>query len=470
LIDERLRHVAVTEPDAVSFIDGDRRLTYGEWDWLSDRAAYSLAAEGVRAGDVVAILVAPGIAYPIAYAGAAKIGAVTAGINPRLSPREKSAVLEHSRARALVTDDADAPSPGILLTPEQLMRPGAAPPAATSDPDAPVAIVYTSGSTGSPKGATFTAGALEAVRRIEAAAEPLDHPRVLQAIPMQHMHFMTKIEAFIERRTTAVLMDRWTAAAALAAIAQHRLTTFGGVPAQLELMLMDPALEQTDLSSIARITIGGAPVTPALAGRVRRAFGVPVTVRYSCTELAVCTATAPDDPDEVVAHTVGRPLPEVDVQLLGVGDDGVGEVLARSLAMMRGYWPGRGDGLDEHGWFHTGDLGRVRADGRLQLVGRAKEMYIRGGYNVYPVEVEAALAEHPSIGLAAVFGIPDDVLGERGKAIVVCDEPLDEVAIRAFLAGRIADYKIPDVLEVRRELPLTPTGKVDKRALQQEAR
>jgi acyl-CoA synthetase (AMP-forming)/AMP-acid ligase II len=466
MLGDLLRETAARAPDAVAFVDGARRLTYAEWDRLSDRAAFHLASAGVRAGDVVALLLQPGIAYPVAYLGAAKIGAVTAGINPRLAQPEIGRILEHSLARALVTDRPPARNGTVSLSPERLIAPGGAPPSAAPAPGDPVAIVFTSGTTGAPKGATFTHGALAAVREIEDSGET-GPSRGVQGIPMAHMGFMTKIASFIARASTAVLTSRWTAREALSLIERERLTTLGGVPTQLALMLRDPAFARADLSSLRSVVIGGAPASPELVRAIREGFGAPVTVRYSCTELAVCTSTRPDDPDHVVAETVGRARPGVELRVENPNEDGVGEIAARSPAMMRGYWRAP----DETGLFRTGDLGRVGDDGNLRLAGRAKEMFIRGGYNVYPLEVENALLQHPSVAAAAVIGIPDDVLGERGLALVVpAGAPADERELKMFVAERLADYKVPDMIEFRESLPMTPMFKVDKRALEAEVR
>lgn len=474
MIGDVLRATAAREPDAVAFVDGDRRLTYAEWDWLSDRAAFSLWSEGSRPGDVVALLLKPSIHYPIAYLGAAKIGCVAAGIDPRLAPPEIDHVLDASRARALVTDREDFAGEPMLFHPTDLNRPGGAPPITRMAPEDPVAIVFTSGTTGLPKAATFSARAIDAVRRIEASLDhPEDHPRGIQGIPMAHMGFMTKIASFIERAGTTMLIERWTARETLELIARERLTVVGGVPTQLALMLMHPEFGRFDLSSLRSCTIGGAPVPPDLVRRIREGFRVPVTVRYSCTELALCTGTRAGDSDEIVATTVGRPLPEVDLKIVGPNADGVGEIAARSPAMMTGYWRAPGSGIDEHGYFHTGDLGSVDGAGNLRLAGRLKEMYIRGGYNVYPVEIEEALAQHPLVGLAAVIGVPDEVMGERGLAFVVprspgrAPEPDD---LKKFIRARLADYKVPDTIEIRGSLPMTPMLKVDKRALAEEVR
>jgi len=462
-----LKQVAAREPDTVAFVDGDRRLTYAEWDWLSDRAAFSLWEEGIRPGETVALLLNASFTYPVAYVGAAKIGAITVGINTRLGPYEVDHVLDDSRARALITDRPGFPE-ALVFTPDRLNRPGSSIDVATR-PDDVVAIVYTSGTTGLPKGAAFTNRALDAVREIEHAVDPVDHPKTLGGTPMAHMGFMTKIGAHIARASTTVLMREWSARAALETIEREKLTWLGGVPTQLALMLMDPQFGLFDLSSLRSCLVGGAPASPDLVRQIRQGFGVPVTVRYSCTELAMATGTRAGDPDVVIAQTVGRPLPGVRLSILNPNADGVGEIAVRSPTMMSGYWHNDAAtraAIDAKGLFHTGDLGRVDEDGNLHLAGRSKEMYIRGGYNVYPVEIEDLLRTHPKVAQVAVIGVPDDVLGERGRAVVVAaGEPptLDE--LREWVCARVADYKAPDELEVREELPMTAMFKVDKRAL-----
>jgi acyl-CoA synthetase (AMP-forming)/AMP-acid ligase II len=466
-----LNAAAAEEPDAVAYVDGDKHLTYAEWDRASDRAAAVLWSRRLRPGDVVALLLEPTFVYPIAYLASAKIGCVTAGINTRLGPQEIGQIIKNSSARILVTDREDVDAPRAIGH-EELLEGDIDLQHVDVGVDDPVAIVYTSGTTGLPKGATFTHSNLDAVRRIEETMEPgLAHTSGLQATPMTHMGFMTKIASSIGRRAKTVLMDKWTARRALELIASERITHIGGVPTQLALMMMDPGFATFDLSSVRSILIGGAPASPDLVREIRQTFGVPVQVRYSSTELALCTATRPDDSDETVAETVGRPLPEVELQVIGPNAEGVGEIVARSPAMMRGYWKDENATREAiaGGFFHPGDLGRIDADGNLILSGRVKEMYIRGGYNVYPIEVENVLREHPKVALVGVIGIPDRVLGERGKAFVVPTDPAHPPTaheLRSFVAERIADYKVPDAFEIRSELPLTSMFKVDKAALE----
>jgi acyl-CoA synthetase (AMP-forming)/AMP-acid ligase II len=225
--------------------------------------------------------------------------------------------------------------------------------------------------------------------------------------------------------------------------------------------------------------IGGASIPPDLVRRMRETLRCPVITRYTSTEAGVTTSTLATDPDEVIATTVGRPTPEVELAIVDPADGSpravgeVGEVICRSPAMMRGYWRDpelTARVIDRDGWLHTGDLGFVGRDGNLRLVGRLKEMYIRGGYNVYPVEVEGVLGDHPAVAAVAVVSTPDPVLGEIGVAFVVPAAGADPAALsrdalRAWCRARVADYKAPDRIVVVDELPTTSMLKIDKRAL-----
>jgi len=255
-----------------------------------------------------------------------------------------------------------------------------------------------------------------------------------------------------------------------------------GVPTQWSRLLDHEDVSLTDFSTLRVVAMGGAAAAPELIRRLRETLGCPVLNGYSATEAGVISGTVIGDSDEVVAGTVGRPRSEVDLRIVGpdatdvpVGE--VGEVICRSPAMMRGYWHDpdlTATVIDADGYLHTGDLGRLRPDGNLTLAGRLTEMYIRGGYNVYPTEVEAVLTDHPAIARAAVIGAPDPVLGEIGVAFLVLDpgsgtpdagDVPGRDALRAWCTDRIADYKAPDRVVVVDELPVTAVGKLDKNAL-----
>ncbi len=352
---------------------------------------------------------------------------------------------------------------------------------ASSDP---VAVVWTSGTTGRPKGALFDHANLAAVAR---GTDVLSHPgdRRLSPLPFAHVGYMTRAWDEIGNAVTTIITPTpWRADEAVRVMADEQVTVAQGVPTQWALMLASDALARSDLRSLRVAGTGAARMTASMVAEVRSRFGVPVVVRYTSTESSLGTGTTLTSTDEEVATTVGRPVAGVELAI--VDDEGepvpagtVGRVLLRSAAAMRGYWgrgPGRGRAvadlvdatatavvLGPDGWLTTGDFGRLTPEGNLQLSGRAHERYIRGGYNVYPAEVEETLSSHPAVARAAVVGVPDDVLGEVGVAVVVPagGEPPDLASLRAHCARELSDYKAPDAVVLVDELPLTPMMKVD---------
>jgi acyl-CoA synthetase (AMP-forming)/AMP-acid ligase II len=348
----------------------------------------------------------------------------------------------------------------------------------------PVAVVWTSGTTGQPKGAVFDHANLAAVAR---GTDVLSHPgdRRLSPLPFAHVGYMTRAWDEIGNAVTTVITPTpWRADEAIRVMADEGVTVAQGVPTQWALMLASDELPAAGLGALRVAGTGAARMTASMVAEVRRRFGVPVVVRYTSTESSLGTGTTLTSTDEEVATTVGRPVAGVELAIVDdngepVGAGAVGRVLQRSAAAMRGYWgrgPGRGRSVTEllddtatatvlapDGWLTTGDFGRLTPEGNLQLSGRAHERYIRGGYNVYPAEVEETLSLHPEVARAAVVGVPDDVLGEVGVAIVVAAAGTrpDLATLRAHCASALSDYKAPDALVLVDELPLTPMMKVD---------
>jgi acyl-CoA synthetase (AMP-forming)/AMP-acid ligase II len=452
-------------------VDGDHRLTFAEWARAGDGVAAWLWEQGVRKGDVVAIRVPSGADFAIAYQGIMRAGAIASGLNTRLGPSEVAYIMERA-APTFVFDDAGVIEAAAVTEPR---RPR--PDLAAADP---VAIVWTSGTTGHPKGAVFDHGCL---RAMATAAGPLTAPcdRKINPLPFAHIGYMTRLWDDLANLVTQVVVPTpWTAGTALELLESERITVGQGVPAQWELMLAHPHFDEVDTSSLRIVSTGAARVPPELVRALRERLGCPVVVRYASTEASVATGTDLGDPDDVVATTVGRPgagvelrITDDDGRVLASGD--VGTVNLRGRAMMRGYWkdPERtAEAVSTDGWLVTGDQGYVGGDGNLRLVGRRTEMYIRNGYNVYPGEVESCLGAHPGVErVAIVGGGPVPVQGEIGVAFVVPRAGADpELAVlRTFVRERLADYKAPDVLVLVDELPLTSMSKVDKRVLQARA-
>jgi acyl-CoA synthetase (AMP-forming)/AMP-acid ligase II len=467
LFDDILSDSADVEAFVQPSTDGfTRRITFSAWAAAADGVAQVLIDEGVRPGDVVGIRMPSGIDYAIAYQAIVRAGGIATGINPRLGPAE----IEHVRARCepkLILDALPDPAePGDPLSRR-----------ATRVETDPVAIVWTGGTTGLPKGAWFDHVCLRAMAE-GAAPLSLRGDRRLSPLPFAHVGYMTRVwDELLHRITTVVVPTPWTAAATLRLLAGEQVTVCQGVPTQYRMLLDHPDFDLLDTSSLRIAGIGASRIPPELVTEMRERLGCPVVVRYASTEASLATGTRLDDPPEIVATTVGRPNGGVEMRI--VDDSGielepgqVGTVMLRSRAMMRGYWNDAersAEAIGPDGWLRTGDLGWVGDDGNLRLVGRSTEMYIRGGYNVYPIEVENCLGEHPSIAASAVVGATvEDRLGEIGVLFAVARpyEKLDPAEVRAFVKERLADYKAPDVVVVVPELPLTSIGKIDKKPLQ----
>lgn len=468
-----VREAAARFGDRPAFVDPDGEvLTYADLLLRSEAVAAGLADAGIGPGAVVGLTLPSTSAWVVAYAAVARCGATIAGVNPRLTEPERLACLERVRP-ALVLDDPAAV--------ERLARPGTTAPTPAADPDRPVAVVFTSGTTGLPKGAVFTDRQLTAIARYDTGgawgSAPIPQYGSTQ---FAHVGFTTKLPWYLRLGTTTHLLDRWRAADVLDLVERERISTIGGVAPQIALLLRDPTFDRRDLSAVSLLVVGGAASPPALVAEARRRFGAGYSIRWSSTESGgVGTATAADADDEEALHTVGRPRPGMAVEVRdetgrAVDDGSVGMVWLRSDATMARYWD------DEEataaalvdGWLRTGDLGRIDDAGRLVLAGRSGDMFIRGGYNVHPAEVEAVLGTHPGVREVAVVPRSDEVLGEVGVAVIVASDPnapptLDD--LRAHAAPTLSHHKLPEGLRVVESLPLTAMQKVDRASLRRLA-
>lgn len=467
-------------------------LSYRDLDRLSDETAVGLSRRGLGAGDVMALVLPPCPEYVVLYAAAAKLGAITAGINHRLTAQERNAVVAAARPDLTVSTPELSPAGTevVAITPatadDTAMGLGGLrvvdghPAPLPDDPDRPIAIVFTSGTTGLPKGAVFGGRQIDFICGVDTGHRWADPAAAalhgLSGTSLSHLGPTTKLAGNLHRGGTTHLVHRWQAGEALRLTAEHRMPVIAGIPTQLALMLRHPEVDGLDLGCVQAIVIGGGPATPTLVQEARARFGAALAVRYACTEAGIGVGTAFDDPPEDAEESVGRPHPGVE---LTVRDDGgkpvatgeVGEVCLRSPAVMSGYHrdpEATAAAFWADGAVRTGDLGLLDDRSRLHLVGRAREMFVRGGYNVYPMEVEAVLADHPGILDVAIVPRADTVMGEVGVAVVVPRSPgqvptLDD--IRSFAADRLAHHKLPEAVLVVDSLPLTAMEKVDRRAL-----
>jgi acyl-CoA synthetase (AMP-forming)/AMP-acid ligase II len=468
-------------PDREAYVHGDRRVSYADLERASAGLAATLRAFGVGRGDVVCLLLPSSPDFAAAYLGAMRAGAITSAVNQRLGPSERASIIERtSPSVTIALDDQDVPAgAGRVMRQSELGFAFAAPRGEdiALEPTDTAAIVWTSGTTGAPKGAIYDHESMRVIHEGMGDLTVSGDRRVV-SLPFAHVGYMTRIWDELAAGTTLVLVgEPWNATDQIELIERERITMATGVPTQWELMLAHPALDSCDKAHLRLAAVGGASVAPDLVRRMRERLGCPVITRYASTEGGLLTGTRVTDDDETVANTVGVPSEVVELTIVDLATEApapvatVGEVRTRSRAMFRGYW---GDPeltaatLDSEGRLKTGDLGFVGTDGNLRLVGRSKEMYIRGGYNVYPAEVESVLSDHPALRQAAVVGTPAPVLGEVGVAFVVVEPAatIPELAeLRAWCRQRLADYKAPDRLVVVKALPVTAGQKIDKVAL-----
>ncbi len=494
--------------DRAVVVAADGVLTYEELDRAADALAVQLSQRGVARGDRIGLLLPSGGDWVVAAVAVSRLGAVFAGISPTLSVPERATLISLLAARLTLTDPTLLD--GLPLRAEiAVMKPGsraidsaAVEPAASAlsspaadhvaadhvaadrvaaESDAAV-ICFTSGTTGQPKAALYCISQLRGIQSIDLG--PGAEQRwgggspMLASTQFAHVGMSTKLPWYLRLGNTLHVMPRWRAEDALRLVAQHRISTLGVVAPQLALMLRSPLMDSLDLSCVTSIIAGGAASAPSLIREARERFGAGYSIRYSSTESGgVGIATAFDSPEEDGLQTVGIARPGVEVRIADEQDsplqtDEVGELQLRSAAVMQQYWndpSATHSALTADRWLRTGDLASMDSTGRVMLAGRRSEMYIRGGYNVFPAEVEAALLEHPGVISAVVVPYPDEILGELGLAMICAQDPerpptLEE--LREHGSHLIAKYKLPDMVVIVQSLPLTTAQKLDRAAAQ----
>lgn len=466
--------------DVEAYVDGDSRMTFHEWSERSRSAAVELNDRGVRPGDIVALLLPSGIDFAIAYVAALRLGAVVTGINLRLGAEEVDGILDLAPPAVVVCEPAGLP-PGLRnhqsVTADVLSnaRSAVVDDPWQGNPTDPAVIIWTSGSTGRPKGAWFDHAGLAAAVHSYGVLSGWRERRLFPT-PFAHAGYMAKVWEQLASGATLILSPQpWSAPHMARILREERIDVAGGVPTMWAKLLELPESELGSVKTLRVAVSATAPAPPELVESTAERLGAPMVVRYAMTESPSITGTEPGDSPEVQWHTVGRPQWGVQMRIVGPQGDNlpplqVGEIQVRGPGVMRGYWNDvkMTQGAFSDGWLRTGDLGYLREEGNLVLTGRAKEIYIRGGYNVYPLEVELVLSRHPGVARAAVVGVPAPTIGEIGCAFIV---PVDAAKtpsrdeLRHFVKSALADYKAPDEVVVVDDLPLNRLLKVDKPSL-----
>jgi acyl-CoA synthetase (AMP-forming)/AMP-acid ligase II len=498
--------------DQVAVVDGDLRLSYT--DLLDEARTFGagLVANGVEPGDRVAIWAPNSARWIVALLGLFQAGAVLVPINTRFKGPEAVPLLQRTRARVLVTvtdflgtdylamlDGADLPDLETTIVLDGLVPSSAVSwddlhAAATAEgraeverraravgPDDASDILFTSGTTGTPKGVVQTHARTLLVATDWVAMTGLTAgDRYLMVNPYFHMFGLKAgILASVAAGATMLPEPAFDVERVLQRVEAEQVTVLPGAPTIYQAILDHPERDDHDLSSLRVAVTGAADIPVELIRRTfdELPFSVVVT-GYGLTEGGTASATSPTDDPETIATTVGRPRPGfelriVDDLLQDVGAGEPGEILLRGGSIMSHYLddPEATAAAVTDGWLRTGDLGIVGDDGCLRIVGRSKDMFIVGGFNAYPAEIEGALLRHPDVQQVAVIGVPDDRLGEVGMAFVVA-RPGSELGgddLIAWSRDQMANYKVPRRVELVAELPLNATGKVEKEELRARA-
>ena len=458
--------LAAADPSLAAVVDGDVTLTYGE---LRD-AARAFGAS-IPAGARVAMWAPNSRQWIVAVLGLWEAGATLVPINTRFKGAEASVILERSGASVLLTvrdflgtDYASLVDTSALDVRylDDALPSGDPVDVDVSDEDVSD-ILFTSGTTGVPKGVVMTHGRTLTVARDWVAMTGLGAgDRYLMVNPYFHMFGLKAgILASVAAGATMYPEPVFDAGRVLQRVAEEKITVLPGAPTIYQSLLDHPERDNYDLSSLRVAVTGAADIPVALIERVRAELPFSVVVTgYGLTEAGTVSATSPDDDPSTVATTVGRARPGYTIRIDGDGD--VGEILVQSPTVMREYLddPDATAATIVDGWLHTGDLGTIGDDGCLRIVGRSKDMFIVGGFNAYPAEIENALLRHPDVQQVAVIGVPDERLGEVAMAFVV--GAVDSDALIAWARNEMANYKVPRRVEVVDALPVNATGKVVK--------
>jgi len=498
----------------LAVVDGGTRLSYADLDDRSRRFGAALVASGVEPGERVALWAPNSAEWIVAVLGLLRAGAVLVPVNTRFKGTEAADILARSRARALVTvtdfrgtdylallEAAGAELPDLTtVVVARGKAPAGAEPwdgflaratgkaradldgrSADISTDYPSDVLFTSGTTGQPKGVVMTHGRTLGVATDWVAMTGLvSDDRYLMVNPYFHMFGLKAgILASIVAGATMLPEPVFDVDRVLARVEAERITVLPGAPTIYQSILDHPDRGRHDLSTLRVAVTGAADIPVQLIGRIRAELPFSVVVTgYGLTEAGTASATSPEDDPETVATTVGRPRPGFEIRIADGNEDvatgGTGEVVLRGPTVMAGYLDdpeATAATLSADGWLRTGDLGVLDERGYLRIVGRAKDMFIVGGFNAYPAEIENLLLRHPDVTRAAVIGIPDARLGEVGMAFLVTrtGDPAQAAEIAAWCKDEMANYKVPRAIEIIDELPMNAGGKVAKEELRARA-
>lgn len=472
--------------DAPAVTFGDRTVSFTEFDAATDRVGNALLADGLQPGDRVGVLLPNGIDGLVTYYALAKAGLVRVPLNTRETSEDCAYKLADSGARGFIHDGSRADAPDLVTAhgPEWLERTAwhgdSTRCDVPRDVEAPYRLGYTGGTTGRPKGAVLTMRSEHAELAhflVDLLPDVGPGDVMLHAAPVIHASGAFFLPHLV-RGAHNVVMPRFEPSAYLEELQRSGATATFLVPTMIAMVTDEPGAEALSVPQLRRVCWGAAPMAPSVTARARKVFGEVLAQTYGQAE-APMAITVLQPHEHHRSGSAGRPYTLVEVQVVD-GDDRPlptgeeGEVVTRGQHVMSGYWqrPEATAEVLRGGWLHTGDIGRFDDDGFLYLVDRRHDLINSGGYNVYPREVEDALAAHPAVRESAVVGLPDERWGEVVHAVVsLRREPtVSTDDLLAFAAGRLASYKKPRSLAVWRELPKSPAGKILRREVRDTER
>jgi fatty-acyl-CoA synthase len=475
-----IRDRARTTPGRTAIDHLGRSITYAELDEASERLAGSFLARGFRRGDRIATLTGNSPEHVAVFFACAKASLILVPLSWRLAPRELSYQLEDAEPALFLVEEEHSELAGATGHPFELLEFEGAGDArdATVENDDPLLLVYTSGTTGKPKGALLThANCFWTNLSFDTVVGVSGEDVVLQVLPQFHCGGWN-VQALLAwwKGATVVLERAFDPARALELIRQKRITTMMGVPANYLFMAQEPDFADADLSSLRKAVVGGAPMPEALL-ETWHARGVDIVQGYGLTEAAPNVLCLPPEAAARRLGYAGKPYPHVDVALRDADSgrllDGAtsGELVVRGPNVFPGYWrnPEATEAAFAEGWLLTGDVAERDDEGFYRIVGRLKDMYISGGENVYPAEIESVLHEHEAVADAAVVGVPDERWGESGVAFVVLERGAhaSEDDLLEHCRSRLAKYKVPRAVRFVSELPRSGMNKVLKDELRE---
>jgi len=454
-------------------VEGERRVSFAEFDALTDRLGNALLARGLAPGDRVAVLMPNGIDGVVVYYALAKAGLVRVPLNVRETPHEHGYKIDDSQARLLV-HAGTAPADTELMIeagelPGILAAASTAPCAVVRDPEAPFRLAYTGGTTGRPKAVVLTTRSeLAEVANFLVDLLPNLHPGsvMLHAAPITHGSGAFFLPHLV-KGAPSVVLEKFSPAGFLAAAERHGATSTFMVPTMIAMLLEEPATADCKLA-LERLCYGGAPIAGSVLQRGLDTLGPVFAQLYGQAEAPLAiTCLQPHEHTPARLASAGKAYTFVEVDVrdetgASLPPGAEGEVLTRGPHTMSGYWrrpEATAETIEPDGWLHTGDLGRWDDEGFLYLLDRRHDVIISGGFNVYPREVEDALLAHPAVVAAAVVGLADDKWGERVAAAVVVRAPVEPDTLVAHCADRLAGFKRPRTIEIWPDLPTSPVGK-----------